>query len=133
MVRFWVRVTVFNTTFNNISAISWQSVLLVDERKSLTNFYHIMLYWVHLATSGIRAHNFSGNRHWLHRYLYIQLPYDHDHDGPLTTDNIPFNIQMAISDITLHFTASSQISNFKMWPDVTRYWISIIDRQIKIN
>ena len=40
---------VFNTTFNNISAISWQSVLLVEEtaiagektptcRKSLTNF-----------------------------------------------------------------------------------------------
>jgi len=38
---------VFNTTFNNISAISWQSVILVEEtgvpekttcRKSLTNF-----------------------------------------------------------------------------------------------
>jgi len=40
---------VFNTTFNNISAISWQSLLLVEEtgvpgkkpptcRKSLTNF-----------------------------------------------------------------------------------------------
>ena len=26
-----VRVIVFNTTFNNISAISWQSVLLVEE------------------------------------------------------------------------------------------------------
>jgi hypothetical protein len=26
-----VRVMVFNTTFNNISAISWQSVLLVEE------------------------------------------------------------------------------------------------------
>jgi len=38
---------VFNATFNNISAISWQSVLLVEEsggprencRKSLTNFF----------------------------------------------------------------------------------------------
>jgi hypothetical protein len=38
---------VFNTTFNNISAISWQSILSVEEtkstwrkscRKSLTNF-----------------------------------------------------------------------------------------------
>ena len=28
-----VRVMVFNTTFNNISAISWQSVLLVEETK----------------------------------------------------------------------------------------------------
>ena len=45
----WVKVMVFNATFNNISAISWRSVLLVEEagvprennptcRKSLTNF-----------------------------------------------------------------------------------------------
>jgi hypothetical protein len=27
----WVRVMVFNTTFNNISVISWWSVLLVKE------------------------------------------------------------------------------------------------------
>jgi hypothetical protein len=29
--REWVRVMLFNATFNNISAISWQSVLLVEE------------------------------------------------------------------------------------------------------
>jgi hypothetical protein len=27
----WVRVIVFSATFNNISVISWQSVLLVEE------------------------------------------------------------------------------------------------------
>jgi len=27
----WVRVVVFNATFNNISVISWRSVLLVEE------------------------------------------------------------------------------------------------------
>jgi hypothetical protein len=44
---------VFNATFNNISVISWWSVLLVDETFDLPQvtdkLYHIMLYQVHLA------------------------------------------------------------------------------------
>jgi len=64
-------VMVFNATFNNISVISWQSVLLVEEtgvpgettcRNSLTNFTH------NVASStprlnGIRTHNVSGDWH----------------------------------------------------------------------
>ena len=30
-IIFWVRVIVFNATFNNISVISWRPVLLVEE------------------------------------------------------------------------------------------------------
>ncbi len=53
------RVMVFNATFNNISGISWRSILFVEEigvpgenHRHAANYwqiYHIMLYRVHLA------------------------------------------------------------------------------------
>ena len=71
-------IMVFNATFNNISVISWRSVLLVEEPggpgenhrpvESHWQIYHIMVYRVHLPINRIQTQNLSSNRNQLHRY-----------------------------------------------------------------
>ena len=58
---------VFNATFNNISVISWRSVLLVKETTDLpqvtdNNLSNNVVLSTPLL-SGIRNHNISGDRH----------------------------------------------------------------------
>jgi len=62
---------VFNGTFNNISVISWQSVLLVEEtggpgenHQPVTSHRQPLSHnVVHLGLIEIRTHNISGDSH----------------------------------------------------------------------
>jgi hypothetical protein len=68
-----VRVTMFNATFNNSSAISWQSVLLVEETGVPIENHRPVASHKHTLSNNavsstphqirIRTHNFSGDRH----------------------------------------------------------------------
>ena len=61
---------VFNATFNNISVILWQSVLLVEETGGPSeNHRTVTSHWqtlshnvVHLALSESQTHNISADR-----------------------------------------------------------------------
>ena len=64
-----------NATFNNISVISWRSVLLVevtegpgDNHRPVTSHWQTLSHnAILLALIEIRTHNNNGDRHWLHR------------------------------------------------------------------
>jgi hypothetical protein len=82
-----VRFMVLNATFNNISVILCWSVILVEEawvpgenHRSVASHWQTLSHNVVSSTprlSRVRTLNISGDRHWLHRQLEIQLPYDH--------------------------------------------------------
>jgi len=61
---------VFDATFNNISVLSWWSVLLVEETGVPgENQRPVASHWQTLSHNVVSStpHNFSGDRYWLLR------------------------------------------------------------------
>ena len=89
-----VRVMVFNTTFNNISVISWRQVLLLEETTVGTDLpqvtdklYLVMLYRIHLTWTGLElttlvvtATDCIGSSK--SNYHMVMPTTVHAHDGP---------------------------------------------------
>jgi hypothetical protein len=75
-VCLFVCLMVFNATFNNISVISWRSVLLVEEtvvpegnHRPITSQWQTLSHNVVSSTprlNRVRAHNLRGDMQWLH-------------------------------------------------------------------
>ena len=71
-ISLFVCLMVLNATFNNISVVLWWSVLLMEGAGE--NHRLVASHWktlshnvVHLVLIQFRAHNISGDSHWLHR------------------------------------------------------------------
>jgi hypothetical protein len=91
---------VFNDIFNNISVISWQSVLMVEETGvPEENRRPVAGYWQTSSHNAvhIRTHNVSGDRLWLHMLVIYPTTMRSRPRRPNTSFDVDQKLKMATS------------------------------------
>ena len=78
---------VLNLTFNNIAVISWWR----NQEKTSGKLHHKMLHRVHLAMTGIRTHNVSGEMNWLQIVNPNKITTTSSPHPPLPPTPLPLN------------------------------------------
>ena len=103
---------VFNVTFNNVSVISWSSLLLVEYTgvppslkenpanlsQVLDKLYHIMLYGVYLDMNGVRTRS-RPRRHWFLQYTCMGSHIQTIIENIDNTASVSFGVQLGVDTL----------------------------------
>ena len=124
--------TVLNATFNNISFISWRSVLLLQETGEPGENHRVVASHCQTLShnvvsntprlSGIQTHNVNGDNHWLHSYK--------SNYHAITATTAPINIRTLIfhKETILNTTLFGSMHVYKyillFWKQLYCIWLS---------